>query len=240
MYTTVVMNAKGGVGKTTVATNVASHFAVNGVPTAIMDYDPQGSSLHWLEQRAADAPPIHGADAASRAARGLQSIARYLPPETEQLVIDAPAGPTRMLMKDLLSRANAILIPVAPSTIDIHATAKFIEELLLVGGIRSREIRTAVIANRARSSTAVYEPLERFVRSLRLTFLTHLVDSEIYVESGDTGYGIFEMDAQRTAEQQRQFMPIVNWVRQDTPDREDAASNVIPLADSRTGRMGSE
>ncbi|MFW5970414.1 MAG: P-loop NTPase, partial [Halofilum sp. (in: g-proteobacteria)] len=102
MYTTVVMNAKGGVGKTTIATNIAGYFAVNGVPTAIMDYDPQGSSLHWIEQRAADAPPIHGADAGSRGGRGLHSLARHIPHETEQLIVDAPAGPSPLLMKELL------------------------------------------------------------------------------------------------------------------------------------------
>ncbi len=157
-----------------------------------------------------------------------------MPPETRQLVIDAPAGPARPFMKEMLARANVILIPVAPSTVDIHATANFIKELLLVGGLRNRNIRAAVVANRARSSTAVYEPLERFVRSLRLTFLTHLLDSEVYLESGDTGYGIFEIDAQRTAEQRRQFMPIVKWVDQDTPAHEEDAPNVIPLAQPRS------
>ncbi len=233
MNTTVVMNAKGGVGKTTIATNLASYFAANDVPTAIMDYDPQGSSLRWLEQRPPEAPHIHRADAASRTGGGLKSINRYVPPEVRQLVIDAPAGPTRPLMQEMLARANVILIPVAPSQIDIRATASFIKELLLAGGLRNRDIRTAVVANRARSSTAVYEPLERFVHSLRLTFLTHLVDSEVYVEAGDTGYGIFEIDAQRTAEQRRQFMPIVKWVDQDTPAREEGSDNVIRLAHPR-------
>lgn len=233
MHTTVVMNAKGGVGKTTIATNLAGYFAVNDVPTAIMDYDPQGSSLRWLDRRPPEAPHIHRADAASRPGGGLTSIARYVPPEVRQLVIDAPAGPARPLMKEMLARANAILIPVAPSEIDIRATASFIEELLLVGGLRNRNIRTAVVANRARSSTAVYEPLERFVRSLRLTFLTHLLDSEVYVESGDTGYAIFEIDAERTAEQRRQFLPIVEWVDPDTPTREKASSNVVQIDQSR-------
>jgi len=233
MHTTVVMNAKGGVGKTTIATTLASYFAVNGVPTAIMDYDPQGSSLHWLRQRAADAPHIHGADAASRTSGGLKSIGRYVPHDTRQLVIDAPAGPSRPLMLEILARANAILIPVAPSSVDIHATANFIKELMLAGGIRARNIRTAVVANRARSSTDVYEPLERFVRSLRLTFLTHLLDSEVYVESGETGYSIFEIDAQRTAEQRRQFMPIVEWVEPDTPARVEGSSNVVQFAHPR-------
>lgn len=234
MNTTVVMNAKGGVGKTTIATNLASWFAVNDAPTAIMDYDPQGSSLRWLDQRAPDAPHIHGADAASQTRGGLRSIGRYVPPEVQQTIIDAPAGATRPFMKELLARANVILIPVGPSTVDLHATANFIEELLLFGGLRNRNIRAAVVANRARSSIAVYEPLERFVRSLRLTFLTHLLDSEIYIESGDTGYGIFELDAQRTAGQRRQFMPIVDWVDQETPAHEERSTNVVQLAHPRS------
>jgi chromosome partitioning protein len=227
------MNAKGGVGKTTIATNLASYFAVTGVPTAIMDYDPQGSSLRWVEQRAPEAPTIHGADAAPRQGGGLKSIGRFVPHETRQLVIDAPAGPSRLLIQEMLARANAILIPVAPSKIDIRATANFIKELLLVGGLRHRNIRAAVVANRARSSTAVYEPLQRFVCSLRLTFLTHLLDSEVYVESGDTGYGIFELDAERTAEQRRNFMPIVEWVDQYAPARVESSANVIQLAHPR-------
>lgn len=233
MNTTVVMNAKGGVGKTTIATNLASYFAVNGVPTAIMDYDPQGSSLRWLEQRAPEAPHIHAADAAPRKGIGLKSLGRFVPRETRQLVLDAPAGPSRLLLQEMLSTANAILIPVAPSKIDIRATANFIKELLLVGGVRHRNIRAAVIANRARSSTVVYEPLERFVRSLRLTFLTHLLDSTIYVESGDTGYGIFEMDAERTAEQRREFMPIVEWVDQDGPPRVESSPNIVHFSHFR-------
>lgn len=233
MNTTVVMNAKGGVGKTTIATNLASYFAVNGVPTAIMDYDPQGSSLRWLEQRAPEAPHIHGSDAAPRKDNGLKSVGRFVPHETRQLVIDAPAGPSRLLMQEILTRANALLIPVAPSKIDIRATANFIKELLLAGGVRHRRIRTAVVANRARSSTAVYEPLERFVRSLRLTFLTHLLDSEVYVEAGDTGYGIFEIDAARTAGQRRDFMPIVRWVDQGAPAPAERSANVIQLAHPR-------
>ena len=233
MNTTVVMNAKGGVGKTTIATNLASYFAVNGVATAIMDYDPQGSSLRWLEQRTPEAPHIHGSDAAPRNGSSLRSIGRFVPRETRQLVIDAPAGPTRLLMQEMVARANVILIPVAPSKIDIRATANFIKELLLAGGVRHRNVRAAVIANRARSSTDVYEPLERFVRSLRLTFLTYLLDSEVYVEAGDTGYGIFEIDPERSAEQRREFMPIIRWVDQDALALVETSDNVVRLAHPR-------
>jgi chromosome partitioning protein len=233
VHTTVVINAKGGVGKTTITTNLASYFAVNGIATAIMDYDPQGSSLHWLKQRSPGAAPIHGANAAPPTGSGLKSLQRYVPRETRQLILDAPAGPSRLLIQDMLNRASAILIPVAPSAIDIRATANFIKELLLVGGVRHRNIRLAVVANRVRASTSVYEPLERFVRSLKLEFLTRIMDSEIYVEAAETGHGIFEMDAARSAEQQREFMPIIHWVDNAAPTRAPGADNVVKLVRSR-------
>jgi len=231
MHTTVVMNAKGGVGKTTIATNLASWFAIHGIPTTIIDYDPQGSSLRWLEQRAPEAPRIHGANAAPRKGPGLNTLGRIVPRETRELILDAPAGPSRLLLQDLLDRANTILIPVAPSKIDIHATANFIKELLLVCGVRHRGIRVAVVANRVRASTAVYEPLERFVVSLRLTFLAHLLDSEAYVQAGDTSYGIFEIDTPEARDRQREFMPIVTWVREER-GQTPPATNVVPLVRS--------
>lgn len=230
MQTTVVMNAKGGVGKTTIATNLASFFAANAVPATIMDYDPQGSSLRWLKLRPPTAAPIHGANAAPRTGSGLKSLERFVPQTTKQLILDAPAGPSRLLLKDLLDKAGSILIPVAPSAIDIHATANFIKDLLLVGGVRHRNIRIAVIANRVRSSDVVYEPLERFVSSLRLTFLSRIRDSEVYIEAGDTGSGIFEMDPEKTADQRREFAPIVEWLTGEPLDGSAYADNVVPFA----------
>jgi chromosome partitioning protein len=231
--TTLVINTKGGVGKTTITTNIASYFAGKNVRTAIMDFDPQGSSLHWLKQRKPYAPQIHGANAAPKAGAGLQSVQRFLPAGIEQLVLDAPAGVSKLLLQDLLNRTNCILIPVAPSTIDIHATANFIKELLLVGRIRHRNIRLAVIANRVRTSTAVYEPLERFVASLGLSFLTRILDSEAYVEAVETGKGVFEMDAELHADRQREFLPIVHWIDEESSAKASAPSNVIPLAQAR-------
>jgi len=235
MNTTLVINAKGGVGKTTITTNLASYFAANGVATAIMDYDPQGSSLHWLKQRPAAATPIHGANGAQSQTTGLRSIGKYVPPNTEQLILDAPAGPSRLLLQEMLSRTGSILIPVAPSVIDIQATANFIKELLLVGGVRHRNIRVAVVANRVRSSTAVYEPLERFVSSLGLSFLARILDSEVYVEAAETGIGVFEMDAEASAAQCREFMPVIQWIRGEETLDAPEASNVIPLKHSTVG-----
>jgi len=230
VHTTTIMNGKGGVGKTTIATNLASFFAANGVPTTIMDYDPQGSSLRWLKQRPPEAAPIHAADGSSRRGSVLKGVGRFVPRDTQRLILDAPAAPNRLLMQELLDRSQAILIPVAPSKIDIHATANYIKELLLITCFRHANIRVAVVANRARASTAVYAPLERFVSSLKLTFLTHLLDSEVYIEAGDAGLGIFEMDEAHTTQQRREFMPIVEWVDPGLRARAEGAANVVPFA----------
>ena len=94
MNTTLVINAKGGVGKSTITTNLASYFAARDIPTTIADFDPQGSSLNWLAQRSSDARKIYGADLSSRIGGGFANGRRAIPRDTRQLIIDAPAGPS--------------------------------------------------------------------------------------------------------------------------------------------------
>jgi chromosome partitioning protein len=226
VHTTLVINSKGGSGKTTITTNLASCFAASGVPTALLDYDPQSSSLNWLRLRDPLAPKIHGASAAPQKI-GLRSMGRHVPEGTKQLIIDAPAGASGLLLQDMLSRANCVVIPVQPSAIDIHATANFVRDLLLRGNIRSRNIRLAVIANRVRKATPVYQPLERFLTSLGLTIITRLSDSETFVKAAETGVGIYEMDAGLCAVEREQFQPIVEWV--DVGYKARTASTVIEL-----------
>src|SRR6267378_3104662 len=192
--TTLVINPKGGSGKTTVATNLASYFAANKVATALMDYDPQGSSLNWLRQRPMHLPRIHGANAAPAKPGRMRSLDMRVPEETRQLVIDAPAGASGLLLQEMLGRTHCILIPVAPSPIDIHATANFIRDLLLTGRIRVNNIRLAVVANRVKKSAPVYQPLERFLGSLNLPLLARLGDSETFVTAAEMGVGVFEME----------------------------------------------
>lgn len=219
--TTLVINPKGGSGKTTVATNLASYFVANGTATAVMDYDPQGSSMNWLRIRPAHARPIHGANAAPQKT-GLRAIGMHVPANTQQLIIDAPAGASGLVLQDMLSRAHCILIPVAPSAIDIHATANFIRDLLLTGKIRANNIRIGVVANRVRKANPVYEPLERFLKSLNLPLLARLSDSDVFLAAAESGLGIFEMDFTVSAAERGQFQPIAEWV-----DREPVAAPTL-------------
>jgi chromosome partitioning protein len=234
MNTTLVINAKGGVGKSTITTNLASYFASRDLMTTIADFDPQGSSLNWLAQRSSEARKIHGADLSTRiGGAGLSSGRRLIPRETRQLILDAPAGPSRLLLQDLLARTQSIVIPVAPSSIDVHATANFIKELLLVGHVRFRNIRVAVVANRVRNNKPVYAPLEKFVGSLGITFLGRVSDSDTYVEAAETGLGVFDLPPEAAAVEQRELLPIARWALGEQGSDEAPSSNVVPISAAR-------
>ncbi len=212
MKTTLVINPKGGSGKTTVAINLASYFAANLTPTALMDYDPQGSSLNWLRLRSPESPYIHPANAAPGKFGRLRSLERYVPPETRQLVIDAPAGAAGLLLHEMLERADAILVPLVPSSIDLHATGNFLRELLGSTRLKSGTLRLAVIANKVRRSMPAYPPLQELLQALDLKLLARLVDSDVYMKTAESGAGIFEMNPELTVAERKQFAPIVQWL----------------------------
>jgi chromosome partitioning protein len=231
MNTTLVINTKGGSGKTTVTTNLASYYASRRVPTTILDYDPQGSSLNWLQLRDRRGSRLYGANAAPQRGARIRSIEMHVPADTRQLLIDAPAGASGLLLQEMLVRSNCIVIPVAPSPFDIYATANFVKDLLLAGRIRTRSIRLAVVANRVRSSAPVYRPLERFLGSLGLPLLTRITDSEAYLRAAETGLGIFETED--AAPECEEFMPIIEWVGGDRGQDASAGRRVIDVAPTR-------
>jgi len=235
MQTILVINSKGGSGKTTLATNIASYFASINKKTAIMDYDPQGSSLHWLKIRAKGANAIHAANAAIQKGNQIRSLQMYVPENTEILLIDAPAGVDGVLLQEMVKKTDFIVIPVAPSTIDIHATADFIKDLLLRGGIRNQKTKIAVVANRVRRTMPVYNPLERFLQVLSLPFLTRLSDSDQYVLAAEQGTGIFEMDETDVAAEREEFEPILNWLNPGADLQTTKPANVVNLGRLRIG-----
>ena len=213
MKTTLVINPKGGSGKTTIAINLAACFAADNIPTTLMDYDPQASSLTWLRSRAPDAPHIHGANGAPEKYGRLRSFEMYVPPNTQQLVIDAPAGASGLLLHEMAERANSIVVPVVPSIIDIRATESFIKDLLSTPRVRNGDARVGIVANKVRPSMPAYQPFLRFLEAQQIKLLTRLLDSDMYLKAAESGIGIFEMDAGQTAVERRQFTPIVDWVR---------------------------
>ncbi|HSD43956.1 MAG TPA: ParA family protein [Burkholderiales bacterium] len=234
MRTVLVINSKGGCGKTTVTTNLASYYAATGARVAIKDYDPQGSSLQWLKSRPTHLARIHGANAAPQKGHVLKSLQTWLPPETDLLLIDAPGGVKGLLLQELMGKAEFVVIPVGPSSIDVHATADFVKDLFLLGRVRTRNTKVVVVANRVRSSMPVYEPLERFLKSLSLPFLTRIRDSDAYIRAAEQGLGVFEMDAHESATERQEFLPILRWLDSHIAAGAIAADgNVVALAARR-------
>jgi chromosome partitioning protein len=213
MKTTLVINPKGGSGKTTIAINLAAAFAAENLPTTLMDYDPQASSLTWLRSRAPNAPRIHGANGAPEKYGRLRSFEMFVPPQTEHLIIDAPAGAAGLLLQEMVERAQNVVVPVVPSIIDIRATETFIRELLSTPRVRNGDARVGIVANKVRVSMPAYQPFLRFLESQQIRLLTRLLDSDMYLKAAESGVGIFEMDPGQTAVERRQLAPIVEWVR---------------------------
>jgi len=198
----LVVNPKGGCGKTTIATNLASYYAVWGVSTALIDCDPQHSTLDWLKQRPENYEPI-------RAVKGGPNTL-HVPRGVQRVVIDAPARTSINQVDHLVQAANAVLIPVLPSPIDIRAAAHFIGELLLERRIKNKQI--GVLANRVRENTVIYTELEKFLKSLGIPFVTHLRDTQNYIRAAGKGIGIFEMAPSAVDQDIEQWRPLIRWV----------------------------
>lgn len=208
----VVINPKGGCGKTTIATNLASYYAAEGFRTAIMDYDVQGSSWQWLQLRGPDRPHIEGVRA-SEAAPGTTRVWQTRPPEgTERLIVDTPAALDYHRLVEATRGAQAIIIPVLPSNIDIHAASRCIADLLIKARISRRGDRLAVVANRVRRNTRIYGKLERFLNSLEIPFVTSLRDTQNYVRAVEDGVGVFELPESGTGKDRAQWQPLIDWV----------------------------
>ncbi len=225
----LVLNSKGGCGKSTIATTLASRYACDGFNTVLVDYDPQGSSMRWLSQRSKNRPDIHGVDAHRNLAMNVTSTwALRVPPQTERIILDAPAGVIGHNILDYLRVIDTIIIPVLPSHIDIHATARFIEDLLIIGKVRQRGIHVGVVANRVKKNTNVYSALERFLASLKLPFITAFRDTQHYVRAAGQGISIHEMWDYRAKADQKDWQPLFNWLEQTTAvENETAVKRVV-------------
>ncbi|HFQ13209.1 MAG TPA: ParA family protein [Gammaproteobacteria bacterium] len=216
MQKIIVLNSKGGCGKTTIATNLVSLYARQGFATALMDYDPQGSSMRWLSLRPQDDNAIFGVQAHRQPGSAqTRAFQLRLPPATERVVIDAPAGVSGQALVDFVCQVDVMLIPVLPSPIDIYAATTFIKELLLVGKIRKHGVRVGVLGNRTRKNTRVYQSLEKFLNSLKLPLVASLRDTQHYVHAAERGIGVHELWDRRAEQDRQQWQHILAWLEND-------------------------
>jgi len=223
------MNPKGGCGKTSLATNLASCFALRGPIPTLLDCDPQGASMRWLEKRAPNRPPIHGIAAYRQAMNSTRSWQLRIPQETRRLIVDTPAGLDGAGIHDLVYDATHVLIPVLPSAIDIRCTAKFIAELLLFAQLDRARIQVGIVANRTRVNTVSLRQLMRFLNSLQIPVIASLRDSQNFITAVDEGTGIYELPHHRAKTDIAEMAKIVSWLeRWDAPIGETAHETSVP------------
>ncbi len=214
LHKILVLNTKGGCGKTTLATNLASFYALRGPPPTLLDYDPHGFALRWLDKRPANRPVIRGIAAYEQPVLALGSANLQVQAGTSTVIADLPA---RVVLDDLYLHthdADSILIPVLPSEIDVYSASRFIAELLLDVQLDSRDRKLAIVANRVRQNTKSFQMLMRFLTSLKIPIIAVLRDSQNYVQAAAQGIGIFEMPAHKVKKDIGPMIAIARWLDQ--------------------------
>jgi chromosome partitioning protein len=212
MQRIVVLNPKGGSGKTTIAINLASYLASRGHRPVLMDFDPQGSSLRWVRKRKPAQAPIHVIAAFEKDTRTTRAFQLRVPDVATHVVVDTPAALDSRQLADMTRDADKIIVPVLPSDIDIHACSRCIRDLLLVAKIRRDEDRIGVIANRIRRNTLTYQALIRFLHTLGIPIVATIRDSQNYLRGAELGIGVHEMKSYVAQEDVAQWVPLVEWL----------------------------
>jgi chromosome partitioning protein len=230
MQRIIVLNPKGGSGKTTIATNLAAHFAALGALPALMDLDPQGSSARWLRKRPETQAPIHGIAGFERSGTVTRSWQMRVPAECTTLIVDTPAALDSQSLPDITRGADFVLVPVMPSDIDIHAAAKCIADLLLVAKIRRSDDRIGIIANRVRSNTLISQALTRFLNSLDIPLVATLRDTQNYVRTAETGIGIHEMPRWQVRQDLEQWEQLSEWLMRKHVDAQPTLNGALSSA----------
>ena len=205
MPVVVVANPKGGVGKSTTATNVAGYFASQGHAVMLGDADRQQSSALWLGLRPATARPIATWDVSeSRQAK---------PPKgTTHVVLDTPAGLDGARMEELLKYADKVIVPLQPSVFDIFATRAFLDKL--AHHSHAGKMQVGIVGMRVDARTIAADKLHEFVDGLGLPVLGYLRDTQNYIHLAARGLTMFDVAPSRVAKDLEQWQAICKWLDQ--------------------------
>ena len=204
MRSILVVNPKGGCGKTTIATNLATYYAVWDIPTALVDLDPQQSTMEWLKVRPASENKIQGFN-------GLEGKI-YPDPDTKRVIYDAPARTDSAKVAKLIKLVDVVIIPVLPSAIDMRVAASFVSDIVTRVRRNNANAIMGVVANRAQKNYHSYAALQRFLKALDVPFVGTMRNSQNYIKAADSGIGIFEMPAPEVKADMAEWRPILHWI----------------------------
>jgi chromosome partitioning protein len=204
MHSVLVASSKGGCGKSTIATQLAAWAAVSGRRTALVDLDPQASSLRWCERRAqTDAAVVLGL----RGDDGRWS--RRVPADLDWLVFDAPAGSKPASLKAVIEKIDLLLVPVLPSAFDLEATASFLDALSAHRRLAEGSLSVGLIANRIRASTQASQRALAQLAEWPYPLRAELKDSQAYVLLSALGKSLFDYDNETVRTQAEAWQPLL-------------------------------
>ncbi|AAO28265.1 AAA family ATPase [Xylella fastidiosa subsp. fastidiosa] len=210
MKTFVVAGSKGGVGKTTIATNLAAQAALRGVRTVLADADPQKSSTRWTERRADLDSQVLSINA--NAANGSHRWRNDLPANTDLLIVDAPAGMFADDLEGFLEHADAVIVPVMASALDIEAVVGFLNTMAKVPRVHQRKLPVGLVLNRARSRTQTTQQAMQMLGDWPYLLVAQLRDSQFYVVLAGQGRSVFDYRSAQAREHQQDWKPLLQWL----------------------------
>ncbi len=208
MKTILVASSKGGAGKTTLATNLAACFALDGKRTVLVDADPQHSSTRWAERRAELETAVLPLDAT-----GKRAWRAWLPDDAERVVIDGWAGAMADDLSNFIEHADAIVVPVLPSALDIEATVGFLNSLSKVSRVHKRKLPVGLVLNRTKPWTNASQQALEMLQTWPYPVVAQLRDTQAYVVMAGMGRSLFDYKSAQVRDHQADWDPLLKWIK---------------------------